>query len=923
MRKFYTSAEEVERRIESGEIIEQRICDFIRELNSTSEDRLNAVALTDGKREITYRQMFRKWEEFAEAYSAAGISGENGSRVALFGLTSIETILSLYALNMSGASVSMMFIEIIFDWKKFKRSIRNEGITDVVLLDNLLMPDVLANLHKEKRALGLRNIILLHADLRAPHFLKRLRPLVDLSSQFASKNPMAVYLDELAAPGVAASLHTEKDASEDAAIILHSSGTTSGTKKPIPYANSAINEGAARFLRDPKYREMFEGTAVTMTGTILSSCYFLIDQLHLPLAFGGKVYALPFQEVDPKNYMALCEEYGVTISFVGGPAQSLTPDMPDLDLSKLKLFAVGGMYYSPEKKKMINDFLHRCGMKSGVSIGYGLSEAGGACLLTEPGSTDDTLGKPLPGIKIKLLDEEDGKFYDVSDGQRRGVLHISTKSMSSGSIDGNVVFEQTEIDGEKYINTYDLVEVMENGDLVCVGRMNKFFANSGGMRYDAGLVERAVSAQPGILSCGIAPEYHKQVSDTVPVLYVKIDGTREETEAILIEALENIFIKEKTLEMDQLPVQCFVAEDIPYTDTGKVNTHKISDSTVKGVRYELLKTMDGARLTKIGLCEITSVFPDAETMRRNPKNDFATQVFAFILGSTDKLPDLGFGIPDGKGGMPPFLPGRKPGKKMRGGEADMMQCMPYYLKMMQGRKPEGMPSPEDFGFASPCGSSRSCRSCEKDACRMGERRPHRRRPSMEEFFRMMEAYADWDGDENKNEVDGRFGQIPPFFQYMMEQRGKRRFPKRDMRPPFPWFFEDEENVEEDEGAPKRRRFPKRDMRPPFPWFFEDEENVEEDEGAPKRCRFPKRDMRPPFPWFFDEEEDVEEDEDVPKRRPFLKRDMRPPFPWFFEDEEDGEAEDEDAPGFTAFGGPIFEMFSKLFHASDYDEFYEE
>ena len=208
---------------------------------------------------------------------------------------------------------------------------------------------------------------------------------------------------------------------------------------------------------------------------------------------------------------------------------------------------------------------------------------------------------------------------------------------------------------------------------------------------------------------------------------------------------------------------------------------------------------------------------------------------------------------------------------------------------------------------------------------MGKHRAHRRRPSMEEFFRMMEAYADWDGDENKNEVDGRFGQIPPFFQYMMEQRGKHRFPKRDMRPPFPWFFDGEEDGEtENDEAPKRRRFPKRDMRPPFPWFFDEEEDGEtEDDEAPKRRRFPKRDMRPPFPWFFDEEEDVEEDEDAPKRRRFPKRDMRPPFPWFFDEEEDGEAEDEDAPEFTAFGGPIFEMFSKLFHASDYDEFYEE
>ena len=111
----------------------------------------------------------------------------------------------------------------------------------------------------------------------------------------------------------------------------------------------------------------------------------------------------------------------------------------------------------------------------------------------------------MDGIKIKLYDEDEKKFYDPGDGPRTGVMFMNTPSVSCGRIDDNVIFELEEIDGEKYLNTYDVVTVGEDGALFYTGRMNKFFVNNQGVRFDAGLVERAVSAQPGIESCGMVP----------------------------------------------------------------------------------------------------------------------------------------------------------------------------------------------------------------------------------------------------------------------------------------------------------------------------------------------------------------------------------------------------------------------------------
>ena len=96
-------------RLSSGAIIEQKNWKFIKELNSFSEESLNRVALVDSKREYTYRQMFRKWDRFAEVFSALGITGKNHSRAAMTGVPCVEIISAYFGLNITGASLSMVY----------------------------------------------------------------------------------------------------------------------------------------------------------------------------------------------------------------------------------------------------------------------------------------------------------------------------------------------------------------------------------------------------------------------------------------------------------------------------------------------------------------------------------------------------------------------------------------------------------------------------------------------------------------------------------------------------------------------------------------------------------------------------------------------------------------------------------------------
>ena len=276
---------------------------------------------------------------------------------------------------------------------------------------------------------------------------------------------------------------------------------------------------------------------------------------------------------------------------------SKEPERPDL--SSIRVPILGGQYLSAEERHRLNEFLHECGSEANVINGYGLSEVGGAVLVSPADREDDTIGYPLPGVEVRIQDEDDNTYHDLSEGPRRGVLHVSSPSVSSGRLDGVEFFEVEEEDGKRWLNTYDLVDVNEDGSLTYVGRMNKFFVNNEGVRFDAGLVETAVAKQPGIVDVGLAGEYEKFIHDTVPALYVTCVDEGKKAKETVRQALINVFVREGGISNTNLPGQCIICEDIPHTQTGKVDVHQIMNGSVKGKRYQVLPVYVGKALTDV------------------------------------------------------------------------------------------------------------------------------------------------------------------------------------------------------------------------------------------------------------------------------------------------------------------------------------
>ena len=591
-------------KLEAGELIDQPCWSFIKEVNSFSDERLDSVAIRDGYRAYTYRQMFRYWERYAEAFSGVRITEKNRSRVALIGTPTAEVIFAFYGLNMTGASVSHIYPLDLFDERQIHSMIEREKITDLVVSEIWAFPKLMERLLRDREMLGIRNVIVLESPMGGEFMVPALEATRKMNTTLFRELKGGLVMEDLLRDYEATPISYGKAKSTEGSVILHTTGTVNGMHKPVPMSDKALNAFIPVAMKAKETYDDFKGLPehlVTCLTLNMSWVYSMVDMLHMPLGLGMEVICIPWGGTNPR-YGEAIEHYGFNVMFTSmNILDSWLKTMPDMDLSSVKVVFMGGTYVSPEYKEKFNKYLRSCGSPARIVNGYGLSELGGACIISPSDRDDDAIGFPLPGYKVKIYVEDEDRFYDISDGPRTGVLFISSNTMSSGKVGRTVFFELDKVDGEDYFNTNDLVRVNEDGSLTCIGRSNQFFINNAGVRFDAGLVQNAITAQDGIAACGLAPEFHKTLHDNVPVLYVETTKQGAGELTIVRDALIEAFVKGDTLADTNMPSQVVIVDKIPLNTGGKVDSKRLASGAVKGKRFSVKPVKQGDKVVDVVL----------------------------------------------------------------------------------------------------------------------------------------------------------------------------------------------------------------------------------------------------------------------------------------------------------------------------------
>lgn len=568
----------------------QKAWRYLRTIAGMSNETLNRLAIRDGVHDYTYGLMFREWERYASVFSALGMTQENAARVGILGSDATEVIFACYGLNMVGAQVSILSSLSSLRTERVMNTIRDEAITDFIVTDDLAQPNLVTELLARKDELGLRNVILLHVTVGGPAVNKALVVAHETKYRYLKSWFAPICMDTLLARHGNHPVRYAPDEVDDAAFIIHTSGTTSGMGKPIPLSDRAFNAVGTCFFKLQGYDVLPWDDPVCGVAVDLSNAYGIVNQVHLPLAMGATLVVVPGGILNPSFHKAI-PEFGMTLLFCVSAMIEHWISMSScdrLDLASLRCIVMGGAAVSARDKRRYHEFLAEHGAGDVALLnGYGISELGGACCLSSTDLDDESIGHLLPGFDLRLYDEDAERFLRPKDLPAEGVLYLSSPTVATPTLDGREVVEAEALARKPFVSTNDLVRVDEDGRITYLGRANRFFVGEDGVKYESGRVETEISRQSGIESCGIVPFYHKWTHQTLPMLCVKtLDDSAPATDVVR-EALLQAFKVEKTLEEHNIPQRVMIVAELPRNANGKVDLHQISQGAVSGETYEV------------------------------------------------------------------------------------------------------------------------------------------------------------------------------------------------------------------------------------------------------------------------------------------------------------------------------------------------
>ena len=250
------------------------------------------------------------------------------------------------------------------------------------------------------------------------------------------------------------------------------------------------------------------------------------------------------------------------ISLLNDPARATA------DLSSLRSTITGAAAVAPSLVERIRAEL---GFKI-VLTGYGLTESCGVISLCAKEDSAETIvstcGKPIPGIEVKLVDE-DGKA--VARGTA-GEICVRGMNVMQGYLDDEKATRET-IDAEGWLHTGDVGIHDERGYLRITDRLKDMYIAGGFNCYPAE-IERMVAAHPAVAQVAVIGVPDERLGE-VGKAFVVPRPSQSVDPAALIAWCKN--------EMANYKVPRFVevVDSLPTNPSGKVMKFQLRDSTKK------------------------------------------------------------------------------------------------------------------------------------------------------------------------------------------------------------------------------------------------------------------------------------------------------------------------------------------------------
>ncbi|WP_425229519.1 class I adenylate-forming enzyme family protein [Sphingomonas sp.] len=303
--------------------------------------------------------------------------------------------------------------------------------------------------------------------------------------------------------------------------IIYSSGTT-GTPKGI------VQSHAMRWGHINRNGPAGFGDAVTLLATPLYSNTTLVSFLPT-LGWGGTVVLMG--KFDANRYLELAEDHRATHTMLVPVQYQRIMALPDFDGFDLSSFRFKTCTSAPFSAALKADVVKR--WPGALIEYYGMTEGGGGCMLAAhefPGKLH-TVGRPMPGHEMKLIDD-DGR--EVGPGESGEVVGRSPTMMNGyhGRAEATRDAEWFDPDGNRYIRHGDVGRFDEDGFLILMDRKKDMIISGGYNIYPSDL-EAVLAGHPAVADAAVIGAPSETWGETPVGFFVPRPGATDEPLEIL------------------------------------------------------------------------------------------------------------------------------------------------------------------------------------------------------------------------------------------------------------------------------------------------------------------------------------------------------------------------------------------------------
>ncbi len=250
--------------------------------------------------------------------------------------------------------------------------------------------------------------------------------------------------------------------------------------------------------------------------------------------------------------------FGVPTMFARLLEYSKASGLDARDMPRLRFIYSGGAPLDPRIKADTETLF-------GITLlnAYGMTESGPTICQVRFNERLDScsVGRPLPGLLVKVLDE---KGQAVADGDV-GELHIKGPNVMLGYY-RNPQATAAVVDSEGYLNTGDLVRFDASGNMHIAGRSKELIIHSGFNVYPPE-VEAVIARHPEVVICAVVG---RAVNGNEEVLAF----VQRAAGSTLDAAALNTFIK-PDLAAYKRPSEIIFMDALPAAPSGKVLKHQL------------------------------------------------------------------------------------------------------------------------------------------------------------------------------------------------------------------------------------------------------------------------------------------------------------------------------------------------------------